>query len=103
MELLGDSEQPLTTALVTSVAMRLAEENVELRADRDKLIDETHMWESKLRESREYAEDLSGACELLDGVNEELRKQVDELTAERDELKAVLRKLRETVGDGCSS
>lgn len=52
--------------------------------------------EGKLRESREYAEDLSGACELLDGVNEELREQVDELTAERDVMKRYIDR-KETI------
>lgn len=58
---------------------------VELEAELRKQVDSLT---AELRESREYAEDLSGACELLDGVNEELREQVDELEAERDEWKA---------------
>ena len=70
--------------------------------------------EGKLREFQEYAEDLSGACELLDGENEKLRQQVDSLTAElrdcnterlccKEERDSLMAKLREIVEDGCSS
>ena len=57
LELLGDSEQPLTTALMASVASNLAEKNgelrkeiAELRADRDKLVGEKRTVGNKLRE-----------------------------------------------------
>lgn len=90
LELLGDSEQPLTTALMASVASNLAEKNGELREQVDELTAERDELE---RANERQARKITAVCDL----NDVQSKRIKELEAERDELKRQLDTMRDVT------